>query len=87
MTLVHRDAVPRLLGVAEEPRDPGVNKIVRAVQVKGLGRVLGLRRFTDVCAHGVYVNAVPRSGAWRMQEKRLLEHAAAAQRALATTTF
>lgn len=78
MTLFRRDAVPRLLGVAEQPCDSGVNEIVRTVQVEGFARVLGLRRLTDVRAHRVYVNAVPRSGARRMQEKRLLEHAAAA---------
>lgn len=78
MALLRRDAVPRLLGVAEQPRDPGVDEIVRAVQVEGLGRVLGLGRFADVCAHGIYVDTVPRPGARRVQEERLLEHAAAA---------
>jgi len=82
MALLRRDAVPRLLGVAKQPRDSGVDEIVRAVQVEGLGRVLGLGRFSDIRAHGVYVDTVPRSRARRMQEERFLEHAAAAQRAL-----
>lgn len=78
MALLRRDAVPRLLGVAEQPRDPGVDEIMRAVQVEGLGRVLGLGRIADVRAHGIYVDTVPRPRARRMQEERLLEHAAAA---------
>lgn len=78
MALIRRDAVPRLLGVAEQPRDPGVDEIVRAVQVEGFGRVLGLGGLADVCTHGIYVDTVPRPRARRMQKERLLEHAAAA---------
>lgn len=55
---------------------------MRAMQVEGLGCVLRFRRFADVCTHRIYVDTVPRSRARRMQEERLLEHAAAAQRAL-----
>jgi len=82
MALLRRDAVSRLLGVAKQPRDPCVDKIMRAVQVEGLGCVLRLRRFADVCTHRIYIDTVPRSRTWRMQEERLLEHTAAAQRAL-----
>lgn len=82
MALLCRDAVPRLLGVAEQPRDPGVDEIVRAVQIEGLGRVLRFGRFADVRTHWIYVDTVSRPRAWWMQEKWLLEHAAAAQRAL-----
>ena len=79
MALLRRDAVPRLLGVAaEQPCDPGVDEIVRTVQVEGLGRVRGFGRIADVRTHGIYVDAIPRPRARRVQEERLLEHAAAA---------
>lgn len=79
MALLRRDAVSRLLGVAEQPRDPGVDEIMRAMQIEGLGRVLGLGRFADVCTHWIYVDTVSRPRARWMQEERLLEHAAATQ--------
>lgn len=87
MTLIRRDAVPRLLGVAEQPRDPGVDEIVRAVKVEGLAVVLGLGRLADIRAHGVYVNAISWPRARRMQEERFLEHSTAAQRALRHVFF
>lgn len=82
MTLIRRNAVPRLLGVAEQPRDPGVDEIVRAVKVESLTRVLGPGRLANIRAHGVYVDAVSRPRTRRMQEERFLEHPAASQRAL-----
>lgn len=82
MTLIRRDAVSLLLGVAKQSRDPGVNEIVRAVKVERFARVLGLGRLADIRAHGVYVDPIPWSGTWRMQEERFLEHPAASQRAL-----
>ena len=69
--------------VGEQPRDPRVDEIVRAVQVEGLG-VLRLHRLADVRAHRIDVDAVAGSRAGRMQEKRLLKHTAAAQRTLKT---
>lgn len=66
MTLIRRDAVSRLLGVAEQPRDPGVDEIVRAVKVERLTRVLGPGRLADIRAHGIYVDAVPRPWTRRM---------------------
>lgn len=75
------NAVPRLLGIAEQPSDPSVDEIVRAVKVEGFG-VLWLWRLADVRAHRIDVDAVPWPRARRMQEEGLLKHAAAAQRAL-----
>lgn len=82
MTLIRRDAVPLLLGVAKQSRDPGIDEIVWAVKVEGLARVLGLGRLTDIRAHGIYVDAVPWSRTWWMQEERFLEHPTASQRTL-----
>lgn len=67
--------------VGEQSRDPGVDEIVGTVQIEGL-RVLWLGGLTDVRGHGVYVDSIARPRAWRMEEKRFLKHAAAAQRAL-----
>ena len=69
--------------VGEQPRDPRVDEIVRAVEVEGLG-VLRFDRLADVRAHRIDVEAVAGSRAGRMQEKRLLKHTAAAQRTLKT---